>query len=228
MYDITKLVSLVVFEKLLRLLPTPRQKRRGRKRIAKHAFLNGILQVLVNGVGRRKIAACGYGYTSCWRYFQELQRRGELKLIYQTLAEEKTNVIEGAIDTTTATSFRFRRMTGWDGKHQKIGIKISIFSDKDGLPADVDFGKGSKHDTRFLPNHLINTAGRRKRILNLDKGYTDVSFRREMRRKGTKINMQTRSGDYTRKRGPRFGFDKQKYQVRFQIERLNAWLKDFW
>lgn len=177
---------------------------------------------------RWKAAPYGCGYASCWRYFQELQRRGKLKLIYRSLAQDKTNVIEGAIDTTTATSFRFRRMTGWDGKHKKIGTKISIFADKDGLPADVDFGKGSKHDGRFLPNHVSNTAGRRKRTLNLDKLYVSLEFRREMRRKGTKINMETRSRDYTRKRGPKFGLDKEKYRIRFQIERLNAWLKNFW
>lgn len=228
MYDITKLVPVCIFETLLRILPTPRQKRRGRKRVTKKALLNGILQVLVNGVGWRKVADCGCGYASCWRYFQELQRRGKLKLVYQALAQDKTNVIEAAIDTTTATSFRFRRMTGWDGKHKKIGTKISIFADKDGLPADVDFGKGSKHDGRFLPRHITNMAGRRKRILNLDKLYASLEFRREMRRKGTKINMETRSRDYTRKRGPKFGFDKEKYKVRFQIERLNAWLKNFW
>lgn len=121
MYDITKLVPLRVFEKLLRILPTSRQKRRGRKRVTKKGLLNGILQVLVNGVGWRKIADCGCGYASYWRYFRELQRRGKLKLIYQALAQDKTNVIEGAVDKTTSTSLRFRRMTGWDGKHQKIG-----------------------------------------------------------------------------------------------------------
>ncbi|OIP84106.1 hypothetical protein AUK04_02720 [Candidatus Roizmanbacteria bacterium CG2_30_33_16] len=81
MYDITKLVSKKVFEKLIKLLPTPKQQRRGRKRIGKKALLNGILQVLVNGVVWRKVTYCGCGYASCWRYFQELQRRGKLKLI---------------------------------------------------------------------------------------------------------------------------------------------------
>ena len=40
--------------------------------------------------------------------------------------------------------------------------------------------------------------------------------------------MEIREGDYIRKRGPKFKFDETKYQVRFQIERLNAWLKNFW
>src|SRR3989304_8279438 len=212
MYDVTKLVSQKVFGKLSQVLPTPKKKKRGRSRINKNLLLNGILQVLVNGVAWRKIAACGCSYVSCWRYFQELQRRGKLKFIYEALARKKTDVVEGAIDTTTATSFRFTHMTGWDGKHKKIGTKISLFTDKKGLPADVDFGKGSKHDGRFVAEHLEKTAGRRKRVLNLDKIYASVDLRRHLRNKGTLVNMEIRQGDYIRKRGPKFRFDKEKYK----------------
>jgi len=226
-YDITKLVSKKQFEKLLSLLPTPRQRKRGRKKCKKEALLNGILQVLVNGVSWNNIANCGCSDTSCYRYFNELQRRGKLKLICEGLSGSKTDIKEGAIDTTTATSFRFRRMTGWDGKHRKIGTKISLFTDKKGLPADVVFGKGNIHDSQFLPTHLKKTAGRRKRIINLDKGYCNLNLRREMRQKGTKINMPMRKGDYTRKRGPRFSFEALKYKVRFEVEKTFSWLKSF-
>lgn len=228
MYDITKLVSKKVFGELLILLPTPKQQRRGRKRIKKKALLNGILQVLVNGVVWRKIAYCGCGYTSCWRYFQELQRRGKLKLIYKLLSKEKTNIIESAIDTTTAMSFRFKRMVGWDGKHKMNGTKISLFTDKEGLPADVEFGKGSYHDGSFVEKHIRNTVGRRRKIINMDMIYSNLVLRRQMRKQGTKINVQTRPGYYIRKIGPKFIFDKEKYQVRFLVERTNAWLKNFW
>lgn len=228
MYDVTKLVSEKVLKRLLKVLPTPKKKKRGRSRIGKRLLLNGILQVLVNGVAWRKIAECGCSYVSCWRYFAELQRRGKLKLLYEALAREKTDVIEGAIDTTTATSFRFKRMTGWDGKHKKIGTKISLFADKEGLPADVDFGKGSQHDGDFLAGHVEKTAGRRKRVLNLDKIYTSLEMRRKMRNSGIFINMEMRSRDYIRKRGPKFKFDAEKYKIRFLVERLNAWIKYFW
>lgn len=228
MYDVTKLVSLRVFRKLVKVLPTSKQKVRGRKRAKKEALICGILQVLRNGTAWGKIAPCGCGYATCYRYFKELQRRGILKLLYETLALEKTDITEGAIDTTTATSFRFERMTGWDGKHKKIGTKISIFSDKKGLPADIDFGKGNKHDGRFLPNHIKRTAGRRRKWLNLDKIYASLEMRREMDKKGVRINMETRALDYTAKRGPKFKFDKLKYKTRFLVERLNAWLKSFW
>jgi len=227
-YDVSKLLPEKQFKKLLSLMPTPKQKKFGRKRCKKEPLLAGILQVLINGTAWKKIAECGCGYSSCWRYFKELQRRGKLKLIYQRLADWLTDIEEGAIDTTTSTSFRFSRMTGWDGHHKKIGTKISIFSDKYGLPADVKFGKGNIHDTVFVPDHLKNTAGRRRKIINLDKIYAGLVFRREMRRKGTRINMQMRSMDYTRKRGPKFGFDEEKYKVRFLVERTNAWLKNFW
>src|SRR3972149_7905976 len=205
MYDVTKLVPSFVFEKLLELLPTPRQKREGRRRCVKEALLNGILQFLVNGVAWNKIASCGCSYASCYRYFKELQREGKLKLIYEVLASGKTNISEGAIDTTTATSFHFERMVGWDGHHKKNGTKISLFSDKVGLPADVIFGSGNKPDPDFVEEHWKNTIGRSRRILNLDKLYVSLK----------------------RKRGPKFLFDELKYPVRFLIERLNGWLKNF-
>lgn len=227
MYDVTKLVSQRVFEELLRVLPKLGQRIRGRKRCQKRALAGGILQVLVNGVAWGKIADCGCGYASCYRYFKELQRRGKLKLIYETLAAEKTNISEGAIDTTTASSFNFERMVGWDGHHHKIGTKISLFADGEGLPADVIFGGGDKPDPDFLLEHKENISGRRCKILNLDKLYVSVVLRREMRRHGTKINMKMKVNDYKRKRGPKFSFDKLKYQVRFLIERLNGWLKNF-
>lgn len=228
MYDVTKLVSEIVFRKLVTILPAQRQQKRGRKKIKREALLRGILQVLVNGIAWRKIAECGCSYVSCWRYFHEIQRRGKLKLIFQVLSNEKTDVTESAIDTTTVTSFRFKRMVGWDGKHRKNGTKISLFTDKNGLPADVQIDKGSRHDGSFVEKHIKNTAGRRRKIINMDMIYSNLTLRRDMRKQGTKINVQTRPGYYTRKIGPKFKFDGEKYKIRFLVERTNAWLKSFW
>ena len=225
---INKLIKPFVFTELLRLLPTPKQKRLGRKRCSKEALLWGVLQVLKLGIPWSAINDTDCSYVSCYRYFKELQRRGKLQLVYETLAREKTDISQGAIDTTTSTSFRFRALTGWDGKHRKIGTKISLFTDIKGLPAGVSFGKGSKHDLRFIPNHLKKTAGTRKETLNLDKGYTSLELRRSSRDSGTLINMEMRRGYYVAKRGPKFRFDRVKYKVRFLVERTNAWLKSFW
>lgn len=227
MYDITKLVSPDVFNFLLINLASPKQLNIGRKRVPKEALLNGILQVLVNGTAWNKIAYCGCSYSSCFRYFKEIQRRGILNLIFDALSKDKTDIAECSIDTSTVTSFRFKYLTGWDGKHKKIGTKLSLISDINGLPADVEFGKGSTHDNNFLSKHIKNTQGTRINILNLDKIYASKDFRRDMRKKGIYVNMQTRVGDYVRKRGPKFGFKKEKYKIRFLIERLNGWIKSF-
>ena len=227
MYDHTKLVSKKVFKELLKCLPTNRQQRLGRKRIAKEALLCGILQVLVNGVSWNKMAWCGCSYVSCWRYMHELQRRGKLKLILRELSKLKTDITEGSIDTTTASSFEFKHCTGWDGNNKKVGTKISVFSDNNGLPADVTFGKGNADDKSMLPGHIKNTVSRRKRKINLDMKYMSLALRRNMRKKGIKINMKVREQDYRRKRGPKFQFDEESYKRRFLLERTNGWIKAF-
>lgn len=227
MYDYTKLIPQKVWNELLKQLPTSGQKRFGRKRCVKEALLNGILQVLVNGVAWGKIAFCGCSYTSCFRYFQELQRRGKLKLIHHLLAKEKTDIEDGAIDTTTVASFEFSHMTGWDGNNKTVGTKVSLFADANGLPADVAFGKGNTEDKDILPIHLENTVGMRKKVLDLDMKYMSLKLRRELRRKGIRANMKVRDQDYRRKRGPKFKFDEEKYEKRFLLERTNGWLKSF-
>ena len=228
MYDVILLLPKEQFNKLLGLLPTERQKKEGRRRCNKKYLINGILQHLVNGVAWRKIANCRVSYSSCYRYFREIQRRGKLKLIYKALVREKTDVTEAAIDTNSASSFRFRRMTGWDGKHKKIATKISLLTDKEGLPTDVSFGKGSIHDLVFVPGHIQNGGYRRRiKVLNLDKGYTSCDLRRSLRKRGTYVNMQTKRGDYIRKRGPKFRFSEDKYKVRFKVERTHAWMEGF-
>jgi len=211
----------------MELLPTPKQRKTGRPRVNKEALLCGILQVLVLDIPWSKIFDCDCSYSSCYRYFKEIQRRGVFHLVLEALAEDKTDISECALDTDTTTSFRFKKGTGWDGKHKKIGTKISLITDKDGLPADMEINRGNKHDLTFVPKHLENTKGKRKKVLNLDKGYTSAKLRRNLRCSGTKINMETRKSDYTRKRGPKFKFDEDKYKVRFKVERCFAWLDNF-
>lgn len=209
------------------MLPTPKQRRMGRKRVAKEALVQGILQVLVNGVAWEKIAECGCSYASCYRYFKELQRRGTLKLIQLALAKKKADLTICAIDTTLVRSFEFKAGTGFSGLHKAFGTKVSLICDLLGLPADVQFGKGNISDKVFLLSHIKNTVGLRKKVLNLDMSYMSLAFRRAMRHKGIRVNMKTRAQDFTRKRGRKFTFDEEIYKIRMVIERTNAWLKAF-
>lgn len=227
MYDHTKLVKDVVWKELMKRLPTPRQRRLGRKRAKKESLLNGILQVLINGVSWEKIADCGCSYVTCFRYLRRLQQEGYLKLIYQSLAKEKTNLKVGSMDTTTIPSFEFKAVTGFNGQKRILGTKISLYADINGLPADVGFDKGSVNDKQFILAHLANTYGKGRRILNLDMSYMNLSLRRELRKINIRVNMKVRAQDFRRKKGPKFKFDQEKYALRFLVERLNGWIKNF-
>ncbi|MEN8253181.1 MAG: transposase, partial [Patescibacteria group bacterium] len=201
MYDITRLIPQTQFDRLMELLPDPKSKKRGRKRCDKASLLSGILQVMVLGIPWYQIFDCGCSFMSCYRYFKELQRRGLFKKYFLKLSKVKTNVIECASDTNTIKSYRFKSEVGWDGKHKVNGTKISLLTDINGLPADVIIESAKIHDGVFCDQHLQNTRGRRKRILNLDKLYTSADRRRKCRQSGIKVNMETKKGDYTRKRG---------------------------
>lgn len=227
MYDISKLISPQVFEELLKCLPTPKQKERGRKRCDKVSLVSGIIQILVLGIPWRKMFPCGASFSSCYRYFRELQRSGKLKKIFQLKVSEKTDIKICSIDSTSVTSYRFNYGSGFDGKHKKCATKISTLADQNGFPADIVFGKGNFHDLSFVSSHIKNTRGRAKKILNMDKGYTSLELRRNLRAKGIKANMEVRSGDYTRKIGPKFKLNQIVYRTRFMIERLFSWFKSF-
>ncbi|MBM4402490.1 MAG: transposase [Candidatus Cloacimonetes bacterium] len=68
---------------LLKNLPNPRQKKKGRRRCRKEALLLGILQVLKTGCRWRDVIS-GCSGVSCWRYFNELQRRGTSRKSFPT------------------------------------------------------------------------------------------------------------------------------------------------
>lgn len=228
MYPVEKIIPREQFDQLIKLLPTPRQKRFGRKReCTKEALMCGILQVLSFSVPWNKLYPCGASSSSCYRYFREIQRRGLLKKFFKLIQREKTDVIECAIDTDSTLSFRFRRGADWDGRHKKTVTKISLLTDKFGLPSDMLLGSGRKHDGSFVDEHFENTSGRRRSVLNLDKIYVSLDRRRKMRNKGTYVNMKMRKGDYKRKRGPKFQLKEDKYKVRFFIEKVFAWIENF-
>ncbi len=227
MYDINKLIHPQVFEELLKLLPSPKQKRKGRKRCSKRSLLIGIIQVLRLSIPWKQIFDCGASSSSCHRYFSELTRRGILKKKFTEKSKDKTDISECAIDSNSIGSYRFNLGVGYDGKHKKYAVKLSLLTDKTGLPIDVLFGKGNKHDLNFVPVHIRNTQGRRKEILNLDMGYTSKDLRRNLRKSGTYVNMKTRENDYKRKIGPKFKLKEDKYKVRFYVEKTFAWIENF-
>ena len=75
MKDRSKFVSKSQVQQLVRLLPTPRQKRFGRKRVTKESLVTGIVQVVVMGIAWRDIHDVGCSYVSCYRHFYIAENR---------------------------------------------------------------------------------------------------------------------------------------------------------
>lgn len=221
------ILSSKVFKQLLNLLPDPKQLKIGRKRCSKEALLQGILVVLKYDIPWNNLAIPGTSGTSCWRYFKELQRRGLLKLVFQSLAKANLSIAISSIDSSVATSFNFKDLVGFNGKHKKYGTKISVLSAASGLPYDIEFGKGSKHDLKFVPKHIDNTRKTKKNLVNMDKGYTSIDLRRDLASKKIKVNMETRVNDYHHKKGPKFKLNEVIYKLRFNIEKTFSWMKAF-
>ena len=149
---------------LLNLLPNPKFNNTGRPKCEKEALLRGLIKVLKYGIPWNELDIDGASGTSCWRYFNEIQRRGLFKLIFQVLVDEHLDIEISSIDSSTATSFHFKNGVGFSGKHKKYETKVSVLSDKSGFPCDIEFGKGSKHDLHFVRNHIKNTHGKRKKV----------------------------------------------------------------
>ena len=221
------ILSSKVENQLLGFLPNPKQLKTGRKRCQKKALLQGIIVVLKYDIPWNDLDIPGASGTSCWRYFKELCRRGLFKLVCEAIAHENLNIKVCSIDSSVATSFNFKDLVGFNGKHKKYGTKISVLSDANGLPYDIEFGKGSIHDLTFVPKHMGNTAKIRKSLVNMDKGYTSIDLRRNLALKKIKVNMETRKNDYHHKRGPKFKLNQQIYKLRFNIEKTFGWLKAF-
>lgn len=64
------------------------------------------------------------------------------------------------------------------------------------MPADVGITRGNKHNLRFVPDHIENTVGRRKKTTHADKVYTSAQLRQDLQ--------------------PKLRFDEDKYQGRFK------------
>ena len=215
-----KIVTEKVLTKLLELLPRPEQKKTGRPKCSQKALLGGILYVLKYDIPWNNLPFEIVSGTSCWRYFREIQRRGIFKQIQESIVKEKLEIKISSIDTTVATSYNFKNLVGFNGKHKKYGTKISVLSDVNGLPYDIEFGKGNKHDLTFVSKHIDNTKKREKKIINMDKGYTSIKLRRELSGKKIKANMEVRKNDYHHKKGPKFKLDEPIYKLRFVNRRI--------
>lgn len=231
----TFFISQTQYDWLAAALPEPVGST-GRPAIPNNELLNGILFVLRTGCRWADIPAsvCAHGYASCWRRFNFWRKHGAIRLVWQHILrlldhESQLDLSLGNLDGSLVQAPRYAG-TGYDAQHHRYGTNISLLTEKNGLPLTNMTFKGSRQDivaAEATMNKLRVGAKRKVKELNADKGYDSKTFRRNMRRRGTKTNIPERQFKHRRKRGRKPLYDKTKARFRAFVERTNAWLKAF-
>jgi putative transposase len=234
MKDRTWYLSQDQYDWLTKQLPTPKPKT-GRKPTPNSELLNGILYVLKTGCQWAAIpeSVCAHDPSSCWRRFRFWSKKGAIVLVWKTILklldqEGKLDLSLGHIDGSLVQSPKFRRGTGYSGKHHRTGTNAVLVTEKEGLPLANATIAGNHHDT-VLAEKVVKKirVGAKKRVkeLNGDKGFDSQPFRRKLRRKGIKPNIPLRKFKKRRQKGPKPKYNKETGKFRAFVERTIAWLK---
>lgn len=222
---------------LCKSLPQPKSTR-GRPALPNTVLLNGILYVLKTGCRWEDIpqSVCKGHYSSCWRRLRFWHKRGVLLVSWHNLLkyldEQGTlNLEVGNLDGSVTQAPRFRDGVGYSGKHRRYGTKVSLLTDKHGVPLVEITVKGNRHDVavaqRTINRLRVGRKKRRVRICNGDKGYDSKTFRCFLRHRGTRSNIPERNYARRRRRGRPPVYDQIVARFRPIVERTFAWLKYF-
>lgn len=208
----------------------------GRPAFSNQLLLPGILKVLRSGSRWRDLDSPGLpsGVTH-WRRLKFWQGKDCLwpiwKLVLRWLARRgRVNLDTVKLDGTLVPSYRFKSCTGYSGKHNRTGVKVSAAVDTNGLPLAVKLAAGNVADVD-LATATINRirVGKRTRpeMVLADKGYDSTRLRRSLRRRGVKANIPERRYSHRRKIGRPPNYDPVLGRSRYSVERTNAWMKSF-
>jgi len=158
-------------------------------------LLNGILFVLKTGCRWQDMPAsiCEHHYSSCWRRFRFWQQHGSLKLSWQHILllldrEGQIDLSIGNLDGSLVQAPQYAGV-GYDSQHHRYGTNISLLTERNGLPLTNMTFKGNRNDivcAEATMNKIRVGAKRRVLELNADKGYDSKTFRKQMRKRGTK------------------------------------------
>lgn len=133
-------------------LPSPKAKT-GRPSYSNIELLPGILRVMRSGMRWRDLDnPCFPSDTTHWRRLRFWGSRLSLKRVWDLILTrlDKANKIDlsiASIDGSLIQSYNFLDTTGYSGKYCKTGTKISTLVDFPGIPLNVVFAPGEKHDS---------------------------------------------------------------------------------
>jgi transposase len=214
---------------LAKKLPQPKSHI-GRPCYSNSELLPGILRVLRSGMRWRDLDDGRYASaTTHWRRLRFWQRKLGLKSTLGFILQKlrlcrKTCLSIASIDGSLVPSFNFVDTTGYSGKYKKTGTKISTLVDFLGIPFNVAFASGERHDLPLaIPTIMNNPIGKPATLL-ADKGYDSSKFKAMLKKLGIKPNIPERN---IKGRKKQTDYNIPLGKMRFKVERTNAWIKSF-
>ena len=221
-------------------LPAPHAQT-GRPAYTNLELLPGILKVLRSGSRWRDLDRNDYpsGITH-WRRLRFWQKCGAFEDLWiytlkSLLKGHKLVLKTTSIDCTLIPSFAFADTTSYSGKHHKVGTKVSLIVDENGLPLSEQTACGSTHDITLasqtvdmIPKEIASQV----KMMLADKGYDAGSFRSFLSEEGIRSDIPQRELPIVyRQRLLMHNLTKRKNHKanvkRFVVERTNAWTKSF-
>jgi putative transposase len=218
-------------------LPEP-QATTGCPAFANIVLLPGILKVLRSGCRWRDLDISEYPHaTTHWRRLQFWKQKKHFRHLWEfllrLLRQQKLLVFEQiGIDGSLLQSFAFKDKTGYSGKHQRTGVKMSVIVEGTGIPIAMVVAKGNIVDITLAEATVDNIRVAKSAIQGSDflgdKGYDCLDFRIHVAEYGSMPNIPKRKTTKVRdKHIWYYIYHKEKGKLRFVVERTNAWLKSF-
>lgn len=210
-------------------------------------MLPGILRLLRSGCRWRDLSFPDFpSGVTYWRRLRFWEEKGifpkALKRLLDILVMGKRlDLSVVSIDGTLIPSYEFKEVTGYSGKHRKVGVKVSLLVDKFGTPLSFSYAPGNYHDQLLsyptltniykVPKVLASIADAiftGRRALLADRGYDSFDFRSFVDRKGYDPHIPRRACiPKARSEHPLYLLDENLYRNRNTVERTNSWLKSF-
>lgn len=172
-----------------------------------------------------------------WRRLQFWKRRHHFRhlweLLLRLLREEKQLSLGTlSIDGSLIQSFAFKDKTGYSGKYNKTGVKISTIAEASGIPLALVTAKGNIVDITLAQATVDGIRIAKSSVMGsdllADKGYDSKRFRKFSAEKGIMPHIPKRKTVNVKPKWSWYYlYDQEKGKKRYVIERTNAWLKSF-
>lgn len=226
---ITDVLNSDQLDYLAKELPSPKANT-GRPSYSNRELLPGILKVLRSGMRWRDLDDTRFASNvTHWRRLRFWGIKFGLKNTWEIILKKLNNfklldLNIASIDGSLVQSFNFSDTTGYSGKYKKSGTKLSLITDFLGIPLNVVFASGEKHDSPFAIPTILNNSVGKPGIILADKGYDSDKLRLTLNNFGINSNIAVRDSG-SRKKTINYNIPLGK--MRFKVERTNAWIKNF-